>query len=388
MEGRPDETQLRSYDLATTAVCLLGAAPALAAQTIKVTISGTDAAGCGPGREHSLRDDPGALDTSPAADGDTIQVGPGVYNETSTLNIDKDVTITGAGDNPNTGGTSVVLPSTTTGLLPDGAPNPATGSPPDYAVAFIGAAGSGATVTDITFNGANAGNPSQSTGGNFPFVGVDIYDASATLDRVQVTGIQEYPFGGGQYQTALQANDDNASAQSVTVDSSNINAYQKAGVEFWGAGLTGNITNTSVSGVGPTPNLAQDGVEYRNGAAGTVSGDTVTGNECDEPGGACGPDQATQAQGIGVVLFGSGPVTVSGNTINNNDMGLFYGYPASGTATISGNVLRGDRYEGLDLGQGTATVTGNAISDSNFGVQVYSFGGTGPGRTPRTRWQP
>lgn len=364
---------------AVAVVSLLGAAPALAAQTIQVSTSGNDVAGCGQGANTPCATIQGALDTSPAANGDTIQVGPGVYNETSTLNVDKDVTIIGAGDNPNTGGTTLLLPSVSTGLQPDGAPNPSTGSPPDYAVAFIGSAGSGATIEDLTLNGADDGNPGQTTGGNYPFVGLDVYDASATVNGVQITGIQTYPMGGAQYTTALQANDDNNNAQSLTVENSNINAYQKAGMAFWGSGLTANVSGTSVTGVGPTPTLAQDGIEYLKGASGAVTGDTVTGNECNEPGGVCGPDQATQAQAIGVLLYGSGPVTVSGSTINNNDLGIFYGYPSSGKATISNNIIRGDRYEGLDLGQGTSTVTGNAISDSNFGVQVYSYGGSGPG---------
>jgi hypothetical protein len=53
---------------------------------------------------------------------------------------------------------------------------------------------------------------------------------------------------------------------------------QKNGIVIAGGGSTGKITNTTVTGVGQTPVIAENGVEVVNGAAATLSTTTVRDN--------------------------------------------------------------------------------------------------------------
>jgi nitrous oxidase accessory protein NosD len=360
--------RVRRTAVSAFAAFLLAASPAIAA-TIQVSPGGTDVAACGTGGLNpACATIQGALDTSPAAGGDTIQVAAGTYTETATLTVDQSVTIAGAGS----GSTRLTVPpGSNTGLAQDAAGN--------YALVFIGAAASGTTIEDLTVDGngdANAGQNTPVAGGNHPFVGIDIKDAVATVQRVRITNVEDTPLGGSPHGgTALSDLNDDGTARTLTVDTATIDNYEKAGMVFDGngmSGLTANVTNSTVTGVGPTPTLAQNGIEYLDGAAGTVSGNTVSGDECNVSG-ACGPNQFTASQGIGILLYNTGPMTVSGNTVTGTDDGIFYGYPDSGTATISGNVLSGNRFEGVLLNQGTANVSGNVISGSNIGVQAASY---------------
>jgi uncharacterized repeat protein (TIGR01451 family) len=348
---------------------LLIAAPAAAAQTIDVSTSGADAPSCGTGANPACLTIQYAIDNV-ASNGDTISVGAGTYDVTSTVDVDKDLTIDGAGDGIGSSGTTVEVPSNSTGLQPNGAPDPSSGCAGDYSVLYIGPAGSGSTIENLTVNGNDDGNPGQTTGGNYPFIGLDIYDANATVDGVQVSGAEEYPFGGGQCTADLQDNDDNGGTQTLTAENLNLNNYQKNGAGFWGTGLTADVSDSTITGVGPTPHLAANGIVYV-GAGGSVTGSTITGNECDES--ACGPDEYAVAQSTGIEAFESAALTVSGDTLDNNDTGMFYGFPDSGTATVSDSVFNDNRYQGLLLNQGTTNASGDEFSGSEFGVQVLSF---------------
>ena len=350
----------------TAALFALGAPSALAA-TIHVSTTGTDAAGCGTGANPACATIQGALDTSPAASGDTIQVAAGSYSESATLTVDKNVTISGAGV-----GTTTLTAPFPTDFIQDPAGH--------YALVFLGSAGSGSTIQGLTVDGNGNGIAGEPHGGNQPFVGIDVLDANATLQQIRVTRVEDTRPGGGPGGSpnsgdAIRDINNDGVSRTLTIDHATIDNYNKTGMDFRAnnlGGLTVNVTNTTVTGFGPTTLLAQNGIAYLFGAMGSVTGTTVSGNECDVAG-ACGPDQFTDSQAAGIEAFNSGPVTFSQDSVHDNDIGIFYGYPDSGNATISGNTMTNDRFEGILLNQGTANVTGSTISGSNIGVQVVSF---------------
>lgn len=343
------------------ATMLLAASAALGA-TIQVSTSGTDAVGCGTGVNPACLTIQGALDTSPAANGDTIQVAAGTYSETATLTVDKSVTIAGAG----IGSTTITTPFPTGFALDDEG---------NYAMVFIAPTASGATIQDLTVDANGDSNTNHSC--PHSFVGIDIQDAAATVQRVHITNVEDTPLGGSPCGgTGLADLNDDGSARTLTVDHVLIDNYEKNGMSFDGndlSGLTANVTNSTVTGAGPTTVLAQNGIEYIGDAVGTVSGSTISGDECNDLAAPCGPDPFTQFEGTGIFLYTSGPVTVSGNTITANDAGISYYLPDSGTPTISDNALSGNRFQGVLLEQGTATLSGNVISGSNVGVEAASF---------------
>jgi hypothetical protein len=162
----------------------------------------------------------------------------------------------------------------------------------------------------------------------------------------------------------------------ATLTNDVVEGFQKGGIKVDGPGSSAKISATTVSGVGATPEIAQNGIQISRGGKAKITGSTVTGNECNVA--VCGPDAQTQTQSAGVLLFeqASG-VSVSTSNISNNDIGV-YDAPGSESASakIFGNTLEEDRYEGIVLEEGVAKVDANKIignGKANVGIQLLQF---------------
>jgi Right handed beta helix region len=151
--------------------------------------------------------------------------------------------------------------------------------------------------------------------------------------------------------------------------------YEKNGPTVTGTGSTMSIVNSTVTGAGPSPNIAQNGIEVAFGGQGTVKGTTVTGNECNV--GVCGPEGS---QGSGVLFYQAAPGSgVTRSTLGQNDMGVYYAsgsatVPATPDVSITKNHFAGNRYEGIALEEGKAVLTTNTISGPGLiGIALYQF---------------
>src|SRR5262249_14925594 len=132
------------------------------------------------------------------------------------------------------------------------------------------------------------------------------------------------------------------------------------------------ISGNTVTGAGPQTVLAQNGIQVSNGAGTTLTGNTVSGNECNVVG-ACGPDPLANTQSAGILLFAAAAgTTVMSNPVSANDIVIYN--LAQGT-TISGNTLMDNRFEGIVLDEGDATLDSNTIDPGNVGILVVSFSG-------------
>src|SRR5262249_14799537 len=110
-----------------------------------------------------------------------------------------------------------------------------------------------------------------------------------------------------------------------------------------------------------------------SGAAATVAGNTVSGNECNVPN-TCGPDPLTETQAVGILLFSAAAgTTVTGNSVTSNDIGIYN--LAEGATTLTSNTLVDNRFEGILLDEGDATVASNTIDPGNIGILIVSFNG-------------
>src|SRR4029077_3000604 len=155
----------------------------------------------------------------------------------------------------------------------------------------------------------------------------------------------------------------------VTIANNMILRYQKNGIIVRGASSTGTITGNTVTGAGPITQLAQNGIQVRSGASATVSGNTVSGNQCNNA--TCGPDPLASTQATGILLLKSAAgTTVMGNTVTTNDVGLYN--LAQGT-TLTSNTLTDNRFQGIVLDEGDASVDSNTIDPGNVGILVVSF---------------
>jgi hypothetical protein len=239
----------------------------------------------------------------------------------------------------------------------------------------------GTTIVDIC-GGAFVGLQSLTVSGPRSADQLDygvLVTGGATIDASNVTiqDIRDDPFSGAQHGVALRIGSGPAGQVGHgTVDSVTVKRYQKTGLEVDGPGSDATLTNNVVHGVGPTPLIAQNGIQISRSAGATVSRNTVLSNECEA--GTCGPDVATDSLSAGVLLFqpDAASTTVSANTIVGNDMGVYNLQTDTdpGTVTVSSNAVLGNRYVGVFLDQGHAALSSNIIvGPSNVGVEAYSF---------------
>jgi len=143
-----------------------------------------------------------------------------------------------------------------------------------------------------------------------------------------------------------------------------IYGYQKNGPTVKSPGSTMTITGSTITGEGPSPDIAQNGIEVAYGAKGVVNTSSISGNECNVP--VCAVNNEEQASGVLFYQSASGS-NVTSSTITNNDIGAYYGsgsatVPAMPAFTLSKDGLTNNRYEGVVLEEGKASLKNDVIN--------------------------
>jgi Right handed beta helix region len=311
-----------------------------------------------------------------ATSGQQIIVCAGTYTE--QLQITKSVEISGIG-------TAVVkLPgtpanATTTCDKQMAAGNP--GSPPEQnqdAISICG--GITVSLTGITVDAAWASGTCYDAMYGIVVAG----GATLQFNKSQVTAAGAVPLNGCQGGVGILDGDSQASPAQVghlVVTNSTVSGYQKNGIVVDGTGSTGTIYNSIVTGAGPTPLIAQNGIVVGNGAGATITASDVSGDECNYPS-TCGPDPLKQAQAAGIIIYATdAPVSVTGCTLSDNDMGIFdqgdpsRPAPVSPTAVIDDDRFDQNRYEAVELDQGAALVEDSEMSGGDVGLQALQYSG-------------
>lgn len=176
----------------------------------------------------------------------------------------------------------------------------------------------------------------------------------------------------------------------ATLKNTTVSGYQKNGITAVGTGSVLSINKAAVTGRGPV-GTAENGIEVAFGARATITGATVTANQCQLPG-TCGPNGLSDTQASGILLFGAAVgTTVSKSSLSNNDMGVYYASaaptePSSPEVTVSRNQFSGTADEQIVLDQGFAKVDSNTISGpGNVGIETLQYGGAnGQSFAPRS----
>ena len=203
---------------------------------------------------------------------------------------------------------------------------------------------------------------------------------------------------------------------SVTMNGLTVSAYDKNGITCRDTGTSCGVENSTVTGVGPTSLIAQNGIEVFHADSAVLQGNTVSGNTY--TGGGAG-NEAT-----GLLLWDVGSVTATGNTLtlNDNDGYIFSdgtepasqsyfienntassatdkvpgglaGYgdgfqidSSSAPITLSGNTITKAAENGISLlGATNVTVSDNTVSKSNAnGIYVGGPGSLNTGSSSNT----
>ena len=168
------------------------------------------------------------------------------------------------------------------------------------------------------------------------YYGVVVNAAAVNVTNSSIHDIGETPLNGAQHGVGVFYTTLNPDATSTgtaatgTVSGNIVTKYQKGGIVVNGPGAAVTISGNTVTGEGPVAYIAQNGIQVGRGATGTITGNTVTGNAY---------TGANNASSTGILVFGGGvygPITtgvsITNNTLTNNDMGVYvYNADASGS---------------------------------------------------------
>ncbi len=154
-----------------------------------------------------------------------------------------------------------------------------------------------------------------------------------------------------------------------------ISGYEKNGPTVSNPGSTLSTKEVNVTGEGPSPWIAQNGIEVAFGAKGSIETTTVSGNEC-EVAGVCSSGSLGE-QATGLLFFGAAAGSKSSeNTITGNDIGAYYAstsptQPAKAEVKFGFDKLVSNRYEGFVLEEGTASLKGESITGTGeVGIDI------------------
>jgi nitrous oxidase accessory protein NosD len=238
-----------------------------------------------------------------AAPGDTIHVCPGTYAE--QVEIAKPLRLVGIERN---GKDAVVVQPSNVRINAE-----FSGFP--YAAIILVRDTSEVSLTNITIDGSNNGLVCDATS---PTVdGVFFLNASGEADAVAIRNIlspQACAFADG-----IDIITTDERAQRVTIRNSSLHDYDFVGIFALGSHLSVAVTNTVLTGRGPTelPDFGQAGVQFVGGATGAIEGNVVTNHITADP------TNAFVAHGIGVFNVAAGEVRIVRNIVGTSNVGIF-----------------------------------------------------------------
>ena len=285
-----------------------------------------------------------------SAAGTTIKVCPGNYPEQVVIN--KALVLIGV--EGATGSTPVVIPPV--GGIVQNASGLASSNAIGAQILVQNA--SGVNISGLTVDGS--GNQLSCT---LDFMGIYYQNASGIINFV-VTRNQNLG-SGSECQSGegifAQSGYGYGGAATVVVENSNVYAYQKNGISGDGNTLTVTITGNDVVGQGPTPYVAQNGIQITDGTKGTILNNSVL------------EDIYTGAtfSATGILVYASSGLSLQGNTVGNTQGIVIFSGGAAGsadqTSIISNRVLETDTFDGIDVCSSGNTVVSNAIFGSSAG---------------------
>jgi hypothetical protein len=300
--------------------------------------------------------------------GSTINIAAGMFPE--QLNVTKPLTLVGAG------ATTIIKPtsmtSNTMGLI----------SGANYYPIILAKSETGVNIENLVVDGAGVG----ATYGASGFFGIVYQNASGTISGTTVTNINCNPLNGDQSGNAIYIQTDGQGGISnVNITNNIISNYQKGGIICNEPGTNCIVNGNTVTGVGQTSLIAQNGIQVGYGATATVenntiSGDSYTGTWGSSTGSANEDYFTGGAMSCGILLYdASSSTTILNNTVSHCDTGIcpftdtaLTGEPpvVANNNTISNNYGYGIVFDGVN-----GTSTGNHFNNNPMGLLVTDSSG-------------
>jgi parallel beta-helix repeat protein len=305
-----------------------------------------------------------AVTAAPA--GATISVCPGTYPE--TVRINKPLTIRGI----RVGNENLVLinpaiaAANTTSLY---------SGDPTAAIILV------EKTVNVTLDNLTVDGSANTIPGCAPsFVGVFYRNASGRISNAVVRNIRLNPLGLGGCQDVNAIFAESGTLAGVKrgarleVFGTSVHDYQKTGIVGNEEGTVLIASGNTVSGIGATTEIAQNGIQIGFGARGEIKNNSVI-NHIYSP---CTTTSSCSASSSNILVFthGSG-IEVSDNNFGKSQVNVYFGTDGDGPLTngsIEDNtIFQSDVYDGIYLEGNYNSVRGNRIFNSSE-ASVYVVG--------------
>jgi parallel beta-helix repeat protein len=224
---------------------------------------------------------------------------------------------------------------------------------------------------------------------------------SATVSHNHITQIRDNPLSGCQNGNAIQVGrQSEGQTGTATIIKNKIDFYQKSGVVVDGTGSGAEIRDNTITGVGPTAVIAQNGIQVSRNATANVRQNEVSQNLF--------APQTFASAGI-LITETDGGVHVEHNILSNNDESIYLsdcagpvvrhnrtsantfdgiGLVAATGATVANNFSEGNGFDGIYVSSDSTgnTITSNQMEDDAEHDAHDDSAGTGTGGSANT-WE-
>jgi hypothetical protein len=244
-------------------------------------------------------------------------------------------------------------------------------------------------ISGFVVDGSNNGI----TGCSPRLIGIDYENSSGHIRHNAVRHVSLGSADSGcQSGNGIEVETGSGPASDVTISDNSVWDYQKNGITGNEQGTQLSIDGNIVSGIGPTPNIAQNGIQLGFGAAAKITNNTVSDNIYS----ICSSAASCPTNATGILIFQSNGVSVRNNSLATNQIGVFIGgnnsvvasNAVSNSVALIGVALVGNQNSAARntlthadqaaiyiQGNGNRA-TGNDITDASIGVLKIS-GSTG-----------
>ncbi len=280
-----------------------------------------------------------------ASSGDRVNVCPGTYHE--QVKVTKRLTIQGiAVSNQNL---AIIQP---TGALVNS--SSLTNAGPVAAIVLVEGTDK-VNLNNLTIDGST----NLLSGCGVDLVGIYYRNASGEIDNVAVRNVKLAPADAGcQTGIGIFVQSGNNKRSRVDISDSSIHDYQKGGIIANEVGTEVDISGNAVTGVGPTPAIAQNGIQLAFGAKGTVEDNAVINHVYS----LCTSAANCGATSSNILIFNANNVRVSGNSLGNSQVNVYY--QGNRGEVINNTIFQSPVFDGIDLIGNQNSALGNRIFNS------------------------
>lgn len=167
---------------------------------------------------------------------------------------------------------------------------------------------------DVEVSGFTVSGPGPTGCGS---IGAGIFvrgDANADIHDNKILDIRDHPIGGCQNGIGILIGRVLfATSGTATITDNIVSGYQKGGIVISNTGSSATVTGNTVTGAGAVAFIAQNGIQVSGGATADVNDNEVSGHSY----------TPFTFVSTGMLFFGS-DVNTEGNTISENQVGIYH----------------------------------------------------------------